>query len=92
MSDIEQVARRLGMKPSEVTKVVLVADGVAVQTHDWQWMLIRNDGELVFGIEPPDDPDEVIRESLEDVVDLAEEIAEDAASTEKPAPKRRSNR
>ena len=53
MSDIEQVAQRLGMKPSEVTNVVLVADGAAVQTHDGQWTLIANDGELVFGIDDP---------------------------------------
>jgi hypothetical protein len=90
MTDIEKVAQRLGMKPSEVTEVVLTADGVAVRTHDWQWTLIRNDGELVFGIEPPDDPDDVIRESLEDVVDLAEEITGQAAPAARSATKRRS--
>lgn len=91
MTDIEQVAQRLGMKPSEVVKVVLTADGVVAQTHDWQWTLIRNDGELAFRVDPPLDPDDAIRESLEDVVDLAEEITESAATeAAKPARKRRS--
>jgi hypothetical protein len=53
VSDIEEVALRLGMKPSEVTNMVLVADGVAAQTHDGQWTLITNDGELVFDIDDP---------------------------------------
>jgi hypothetical protein len=91
MTDIESCAQRLGMKPSEVVEVVLAADGVLVQTHDWQWTLIRNDGALVFRVDPPVDPDDVIRESLEDVVDLAEEITESAApEAVRPAPRRRS--
>jgi len=91
MDDIEQVACRLGMKPSEIVKTMDTADGMLVQTHDWQWTLIRPDGELVFRVDPPVDPDDAIREPLEDVVDLAETITEDAAP-KRAAPKRRSTR
>lgn len=80
MDNIEQIAQRLGMKPGEIVKVMEAADGVLVETHDWQWTLIRNDGELVFRVDPPVDPDDAIRESLEDVVDLAEEITEAEAA------------
>lgn len=54
MTDIERVAQRLGMKPSEITDVVVVADGVLAQTHDGVWTLIGNDGELVCNVDGPD--------------------------------------
>lgn len=92
MSDtIKSIARRLGMRESEIIETVLDADGVLVQTHDGVWTLICNDGELehrVAGPTPVPDPDGIPAEVLEDVVDLAEAFTEEAAA--KPAPKRRS--
>lgn len=54
MTDIEQVAQRLGMKPSEVTEVIVVDAGVLARTHDGVWTLIGNDGELVCNVDGPD--------------------------------------
>ena len=48
-----QVAQRLGMKPGEIIDVQLDADGVLAQTHDGNWTLIRNDGELEFRAKDP---------------------------------------
>lgn len=89
MDEIE-AARALGMKPSEILAVMPSDDGDLVQTHDYNWTLIRADGELVFRVDGPG-PDAVgaLREGLEDVVDEAEAVAEEAASNPKPAPKRR---
>lgn len=89
MDEIE-AARAMGMKRIEVLQVVPVDDGNAVRTHDWQWTLIRDDGTT----RPCEEPavlalerDSGLTAAIEDVVDLAEMIAEDAAP--KPAPKRR---
>ena len=88
--DETEAARVLGMKPSEILAVMPSDDGDLVQTHDFRWTLIRSDGEQVYGVDGPD-PESVaaLREGLEDVVDDAEAIAEEAASNPKPAPKRR---
>jgi hypothetical protein len=56
-SDIEQVAERLGMKPSEVTEVVVDADGVLAQTKDEKWTLIRDNGVMEFNVPGPDADD-----------------------------------
>lgn len=56
--DIEQVARRLGMKPAEVTEVVQAAEGTLAQTKDETWTLIRDDGVLEFNVPGPDAPAE----------------------------------
>ena len=89
MDEIE-AARILGMKRSEVLAAVPGDNGDLVQTHDGQWTLIRSDGELVYRADAPD-PRFVadLREALEDVVDDAETVAEEAAGDPKPAPKRR---
>lgn len=90
MDDIERCARRMGMKRTEVLEAVPVDDGTAVKTHDWQWTLVRDDGTM----RPCEEPavlalerDSGLTAAIEDVIDLAEIIAEDAAP--KPASKRR---
>jgi hypothetical protein len=88
MDDIEQVAHRLGMKPSEVTNVILVDDGVAAQTHDGQWTLITNDGELVFGIDDPTAP----RDEAEAAMLRGFRGEPEPEPETKPTPKRRSSR
>lgn len=74
---MDNVARVLGMKPSEITETVLDADGVLVRTHDGVWTLIRNDGSLVHRVADPTD---------KAAVEPAEDSGDDEA---KPAPKRR---
>lgn len=89
MDDIERCARLLGMKPSEVLEVMQVDGGELACTHDGVWTLIREDGELVFRVVPPTppaDPDGLTQENLEDVVDMAESFAEDAAAGEDEKP------
>lgn len=53
---IEQHARQVGMKPTEVLEVVPVDDGHAVRTHDGQWTLVRDDGVLVHAYPAPESP------------------------------------
>lgn len=89
MDEIE-AARAMGMKRSEVIDVVPVDEGHAVRTHDWRWTLVRDDGTMRPCEEPASlvaDRDSGVAAAIEDVVDLAELITEEAA--EKPAPKRR---
>jgi hypothetical protein len=88
MDDIEQIAQRLGMKQSEITDVVPVGDGAAVQTHDGQWTLITNDNELVFGI---GDPTATDAEDGKPAV-VGERGPEDVAVPPKTTVKRRSSR
>lgn len=47
-SDVEQIARVLGMRTDEVVDVQLDAEGVLAQTHDGNWTLIRDGGVLEF--------------------------------------------
>ena len=97
MDDIERCAQKLGMRRREVTEVLPVDGGDLVRTHDGLWTLIRDDGlitratadeaAMLRGFHGEPEPVELTH-ALEDVVDLAEYIAEEA-STQKPAPKRR---
>lgn len=77
MDDIERCAQVLGMRRREVLEVVPVDGGQLVRTHDFTWTLIRDDGTIVHRADPP--ADGVTPDALEDVVDVAEEIAKDAA-------------
>jgi len=91
MSEIEEIAQRLGMKQSEITDVVPVADGEAVQTHDGQWTLIRNNGELEFIGELANGGIVKGKPVLVGESDPEEVVVPEGGSV-KPAPKRRSNR
>jgi hypothetical protein len=55
---VEQAAKRLGMKPSEIVSVDQVDEGAAVTTHDASVTLIAHDGGLVFGWQPADADDQ----------------------------------
>jgi hypothetical protein len=55
---VEQAAKRLGMKPSEIVSVDQVDGGAAVTTHDASVTLIAHGGGLVFGWEPGEADDQ----------------------------------
>jgi len=91
---VERVAKRLGMKQSEIIDVEQDGDDVLAQTHDGTWTRIRSDGELEFRVTGPVRPRDEAEAAMlrgfngepEPLVDETPAEKEPKSSEEKPAP------